>query len=570
MVSDGELRFPDAPRAELDRALAQLVDVAQNVLSTQGRLRALLRANQAVMQQLELPVVLQRIVDVAVELVDAQYGALGVIARQGGLEQFIYVGMTPHDEEVIGHLPEGHGLLGALIDDPRPIRLRHMTDDPRSTGFPPGHPPMESFLGVPVLVGDRVYGNLYLTQQRQGQFSADDEEIITALATTAGFAIQNARLFAEAQRRQDWTTASGEITSALLASDDSNPIDLLVSRVLTLSGAGLVCVVVPADGPSHMLVSAVKGEGENELRGIEFPLAGSVAARVMEGRQPRILEDDSTKDVVPNSGSLLGPTMAVPLIASGRVLGVLIVSRRPGSIPFLDTDLEVAADFAGRASVAMELAAARADRQRMLLLEDRGRIARDLHDHVIQRLFATGLELQGVANIASRTDVAAKVVASVHGIDGAIAQIRSAIFALSGEGSEGRDAIRHRIIDVVNELASALPRTPRLEFSGPVDLVVTDGLAEDVLAVTREALTNIVKHAKAENVSVTLAVGDECVDLTVIDDGVGTGETRRRSGLANIEARARARSGSCAFVSRPGRTEVTWSVPIPDDELDKD
>ncbi|HAM25798.1 MAG TPA: hypothetical protein DCP11_03615, partial [Microbacteriaceae bacterium] len=203
MTSDDDsLTFPDEPRAELDRALSELVARAQEVLTTQGRLRALLRANQAVVEQLDLPVVLRRIVESAVGLVGAQYGALGVIAPQGGLEQFINVGMTPDEVTAIGHLPEGHGLLGALIDNPRPIRLQHLSEDPRAAGFPAEHPAMDSFLGVPVRVRDEVYGNLYLTNQSSGGFSKEDEELVTALAATAGFAIDNARLFAETRRRQ--------------------------------------------------------------------------------------------------------------------------------------------------------------------------------------------------------------------------------------------------------------------------------------------------------------------------------------------------------------------------------
>jgi signal transduction histidine kinase len=568
MDNDAGLEFPDAPRAELDRVLTELVEVARGVLATQGRLRALLRANQAVVEQLDLPVVLKRIVDAAVELVDAKYGALGVIAPHGGLEQFIYVGMTPHDEELIGHLPEGRGLLGAVIDDSRPIRLRHITDDPRSSGFPEGHPPMESFLGVPVRVRDKVFGNLYLTEQRSGQFSADDEQLVTALAETAGFAIENARLFAETSRRQAWTTASAEITAALLASEDSNPVELLVSRVLALAAADLVCVLVATDDPTQMIVSAVKGDGERELQNLTLSLEDSPAGSVIHSRQPRILEEDSVKRLFPASRNALGPAMAVPLIASGRILGVMIVSRRPGSLAFLDQDLEIAADFAGRATVAMELSATRADRQRMLLMEDRGRIARDLHDNVIQQLFATGLDLQSVAGSIHPAPAAERVADAVGKIDAAISQIRTAIFALGNRKADERDTIRHRIIDVVNELGSGLAETPRLDFSGPVDLVVTGDLAHDVLAVAREALTNVVKHATATGVSLRLAAGDGMVSLVVTDNGIGVTSPRRRSGLVNLETRAAARSGSCELASEPGRTVLRWSVPIPDDEED--
>jgi signal transduction histidine kinase len=556
------LSFPDAPRAELDRVLGELVDLAGGVLETQGRLRALLRANHAVVQQLELPIVLRRIVDVAVELVGAQYGALGVIAPYGGLEQFIHVGMSPHDVEVIGHLPEGHGLLGAVIDDPRPIRLRHLADDPRSSGFPDGHPSMDSFLGVPVRVRDKVFGNLYLTNQRSGAFTADDEQLVASLAETAGFAIDNARLFAESKRRQAWTTAASEITAALLASDDSRPLALLASRMLTLAEANLVYVVLPTDDPGEFVIDTVRGEGDENMEGVRFPLAGSIAASVIEARQPRLLNEDAVNEAVPIPGAPSGPTIAVPLVAAGRILGALIVSRLPESAPFVSADLEIAADFAGRASVAMELANARADRQRMLLLEDHNRIARDLHDHVIQQLFATGLELQNVISALPPGPVAASVNTAVSNLDTAISQIRTAIFSLAN-GSGGReDTVRHHIIDVVDELGAALPHTPSLVFSGPVDLMIDGDLAHDVIAVVRESLTNAVKHSKAQHVTVSLSVGAGQVQVDVTDDGVGITHWGRRSGLANLEARASKRAGQFSASSDTGETRIQWCVPL--------
>lgn len=563
MEESDALTFPDAPRAELDRVLSELVDRARGVLTTQGRLRALLRANQAVVQQLDLPVVLRRIVEVAVELVGAQYGALGVIAADGGLEQFIHVGMSAHDVEAIGHLPEGHGLLGAVIDDPRPIRLRHITDDPRSSGFPPGHPAMDSFLGVPVRVRDEVFGNLYLSNQSGGEFSADDEELVLALASTAGFAIENARLFAETKRRQAWAVASGEITAALLSVEAADPLAVLASRVLSLSDASLVCVVRPADDPTLLVVETAVGQGEDDVRGRTFAVEGSISGSVIEAGQPRILGEARPPQMFGATDLSLGPTMAVPLVSAGRVRGVLIVSRREGAARFAGTDLEIAGDLAGRAAVAMELADARADQQRMLLLEDRGRIARDLHDHVIQQLYGTGLELQAVTGMVPRGRAAETVEAAIENIDEAIAQIRTAIFALGSSPSRRREAIRHRILDVVNEIGGALPSTPRMSFSGPVDLLIDDDLAHDVLAVVREALTNVVKHARAQHVSLSVVANGREVVLEVTDDGIGLPqEGIGRSGLRNLETRASKRSGSFTAASHDGQTVVRWSVPI--------
>jgi len=561
MEQNGFLSFPDSPRDGLDRVLGELVELANDVLTTQGRLRALLRANQLVVQQLELPIVLQRIVEVAVELVGAQYGALGVIAPHGGLEQFIHTGMPPDTLERIGHLPEGLGLLGALIDDPHPIRLRHLDGDPRSAGFPPGHPPMDSFLGVPVRVRDEVYGILYLTNRSLGGFTPEDEELVIALAATAGFAIDNARLFAETKRRQAWSAASAEITAALLSDESGDSIALLATRVLTLSEAALVCVMVSTSDPDHLIVGTARGQDADRWEGARVPVAGSIAGRVMVGRQPRLVEEgDETVSVV-HENYRFGPTMAVPLLASGRSLGVLTVTRRLGDHPFSEADLGMVADFAGQASVAMELATARADRQLILILEDRSRIARDLHDHVIQQLFATGLELQSVVGTLPPGVGAERIDTAISNLDKSISQIRTAIFALSGTRGHRPDTIRHRLIDVVNEVSIALVEMPRLSFSGPVDLVITGSLSDDVVAVVREALSNVARHAVADHVTVSVQVLDGFVGVEVTDDGIGITDPEHRSGLANMRERAIMRGGSFTIESDEGHTVASWSAP---------
>ena len=247
------------PGSDLDRALHELMERAGEVMRAQDRLKALLRATQAVVEQLELRVVLERIVEAAVELVDARYGALGVIAEHGGLEAFIHVGMPPEQVAAIGHLPEGRGVLGALIDDAHPIRLEHITDDPRSVGFPAGHPPMNGFLGVPVRVRDEVYGNLYLTEPRSGEFTQDDEELVAALAGTAGFAIANARLYDETLLRQQWTASSAQIASALLDSDSSTAIPLLADELAARSTADRICILLPGTEPLTLHVVEARG-----------------------------------------------------------------------------------------------------------------------------------------------------------------------------------------------------------------------------------------------------------------------------------------------------------------------
>ncbi|MCU1479402.1 MAG: hypothetical protein JWQ19_188 [Subtercola sp.] len=563
MTGDEFLSFPDAQRGELDQAITDLVDKARDVLSTQGRLRALLRANQAVVEQLDLPVVLERIVAAAVELVGAQYGALGVLSPHGGLEQFINVGMTAEDIHAIGHLPEGHGLLGALIDDPRPIRLEQLSDDARSSGFPAGHPPMGSFLGVPVRVRSEVYGNLYLSNQSSGKFSAEDEQLVTALAATAGVAIENARLYAETRRRQRWSAASAEITSALLSSEDTDLITLVASRVLPLAEADLVFVLVQGDQPETLIFDTVAGTESKVCTGQTLSISASPLGAVLEGGQPRLF-NAAELELEISTDLRAGPTMVIPLFTDGLATGLLIVIRSADKLPFISSDLELAADFAGQASLAMELARARADRQRTVLLEDRARIARDLHDHVIQQIFATGLELQSVASgLRSRSNVD-RIIQSVANLDSSIAQIRTIIFALSGRPANTDQTMRHRMLDLINELGAGFADTPQITFAGPVDLIVTDELADDVVAVCREALTNIAKHASATNSSIKLHVlGDE-VEVIVSDDGIGIPADGRQSGLSNLHKRATDRGGSFTVTSVPGATTLCWRVPLPD------
>ena len=529
---------------------------------SQARLQSLLKANQAVAEHLELATVLRRIVETAVELVDAEYGALGVLSPDGRLEQLVQVGMSEAEVAAVGHLPLGLGLVGALLDDQRPIRLRHLADDPRSVGVPAGHPAMDSFLGVPIQVRGTTYGNLYLTNQASGRFSEEDEELVTALAATAGFAIDHARLFAETQRRQAWAVASAEVTAALVSSEPGDPLGLLASRTLTLSDADLVCVVRRTDDPERLVIETARGDGEETLEGTAFPAAGSVSESVIEGGQPRLVGVVDAAELPLTPARKAGPTMAIPLVESGRTQGALVVSRASGRGHFAAVDVEMAADFAGRVSVALRLARARDDQQRMLLLEDRGRIARDLHDNVIQQLFATGLDLQSVAGAQPTGALAERLNKSVDALDTAITQIRAAIFALSNQRNSERPTVRHRIIDVVNELVHALPRTPQLEFTGPVDLVVTGELADDVVAVVREALTNVVKHAAAQRVSVVLTVADGHVTVEVVDDGIGFAGADHRSGLGNLDERARLHGGTFSVDSDAGQTRLRWDVRL--------
>ncbi|MDQ1607608.1 MAG: hypothetical protein QOE16_340, partial [Microbacteriaceae bacterium] len=517
---------------------------------------------QAVVSHLDLTVVLRTIVEAAVELVGAQYGALGVIAPNGSLEQFIHVGMPPRQVDDIGHLPEGHGLLGALVDDPQPIRIDRISDDSRSVGFPTGHPEMDSFLGVPIRVRDSVYGNLYLTNHADGAFTREDEQLAVAFAATAGFAIDNARLFAETEARRAWSAAAAEVTSALLSGESADALTELVESVERLSAASFVGVLTPEQDGAAVLVQVARGEGAIELDGHVRPLSGDFLAGAIESGKPR-LADGLDGETLSIDGHDWGSALVVPLQVNQETRALLVVLRAAGAPAFNSFDLERIADISGQAGIVMELAAARADRQRMLLMEDRARIARDLHDHVIQQLFATGLELQSIQTTLGPGGVADRLDANVGAIDAAIAQIRTVIFALSRQ-TAGAVTVRHRILDLADEVAPVLAHPATVAFSGPVDLVVNEALADDVIAVVREGLTNVARHAQAEHTAVNLEVADSLVTLTIKDDGIGLGGNARRSGLKNGADRATQHGGELSIDSDGTGTLLTWSVPIPD------
>ena len=527
---------------------------------TQSRLRGLLKASRVIADKLDLPIVLRTIIEAAIELVGAKYGAIGVIGPDGMLEQFIHVGMPDDIVARIGHLPEGRGLLGALIEEQEPIRLERVGDDARSVGFPVGHPPMDSFLGVPVRVRDEVFGNLYLTEREGGPFTAEDQELIVALAATAGVAIDHARLYDESVRRQRWAAASAEVTAVLLSDQAEDSLAVLVDKVAQLADADLVGVAVP-DTATTLRVDIARGALAAELPATAFDAAGTLAGRARESRQPVLSDSGGT---VPHDVLTVGPTMAVPLSPSDEPTGVLTVSRAVGRPRFTNADLDMAADFAAQASLALRMAAGRADRARLAVLEDRGRIARDLHDHVIQRLFGAGLALQAIAGSTDATS-GALITAQVESLDAAIAQIRTAIFTMTTQSSAGSPSVRHRIIDLVAELSGMFSDVPSLTFAGPIDLMIGPDLLDDLVAVVREGLSNVARHAEAARVTVVVSVANGSVRVEITDDGVGIdpGSVVSSSGTSNLAQRALARGGAFELsASQPTGTMLEWIAPI--------
>ena len=560
-----ELTFPDLPRLELDQLLAQLVDRAQEVMTTQGRLRGLLRATQAVTGGLSLPVLLYRIADAARELVGARYAALGVLAQDGGLAEFVHVGMDDRQAARIGQLPGGKGLLGALIEDPQPIRLARITDDSRSCGFPPNHPPMTSFLGVPIRIRDEVFGNLYLAESGRGEFTAEDEELIKALAATAATVIDNARLYEAARERGEWLQASASIARRLLSADldEIEALRLIAEHSREVAHADLVTVLLPDDRDTLRVEVAV-GAAADGVSGLRMSREGSLSGRVFTtGRALRMVAPDERADLhaaVPETLDA-GPVLVVPLVGSHTTHGVLSVVRLRGRAAFTTEDLEMATGFANQASVALELARARADQQRAALLDERERIAADLHDHVIQRLFASGLSLQALAATLRPGGATDRLLATVADLDATISQIRTAIFALQQPPQATPRGLRARLLDVVTDVTPALGFEPALRFSGLIDTLPAT-LTDDLLAVLREALTNAARHAHATSVEVELTATTDRLTLDVRDDGSGIGDATRRSGLANLRHRAERHGGALTVDSGPAGTRLVWIVPF--------
>ena len=555
------------PGLRLDELLTEVSDRLAEISATRDQLHGLLDAVVGIAGGLELPATLRRIVEAATRLVDAEYGALGVIGPDQSLSQFVYTGIDEATRQRIGHLPDGRGILGLLIDEPRPLRLHRIDEHPASYGFPPNHPPMATFLGVPVRVREEVFGNLYLTQKRGGDFTDDDERVVQALAAAAGVAIENARLYGEARRRQRWLEASSEISTALLSGTDPDEVlPLIAARARELAEADCTLLVLPdpVAPDERLVVTVADGADAAELRGLRAPIDGSVAGRVYRSGEGESVPDVSAADVADSlfgDAPAYGPALFVPL-GGPPATGVLVAARRLGAHRVSVEATDVTTAFAGQAAVALRLAEAQRAQRRLAVYADRDRIARDLHDQVIQRLFATGMALESVTRQVGAAPLQAKLHRAVDDLDHTIRDIRATIFSLQN-GGDAPIPLRQRLVAVVEETTADSGLAVDLHVSGPIDTLVPAAVADHFLAALREALSNAVRHAKASLVSVTVLAGEE-LRLEVADDGIGIGGDTRRSGLANLQQRAVELGGRLRTVpGLDGRgTCVHWAVPL--------
>jgi signal transduction histidine kinase len=541
------------PDAERDRSTA--------------RLESLVAANRAIVAELSLDTLLRLIAETAREVLGAQYAALALIRPDGEVEQVIYSGVDEATLAALHELAQDSGPLSHLLTRPPsgPARLRPLAEEVPLTQMPSTQPLVRSLLAVAVRTSTHVYGNLYLGNRvGAAEFIEEDKDLVVALAATAGIAIENARLYEESHRRQQWLHASAEISQRLLSGGDSATVALrsIAEFVQQLAPADTVSLVVSVAGEPDLLeVAVAAGQGAEQLQGMRYHIHHSVAWQAMQSRHGLVLADADRREGIYLHVREVIPArqvMAIPLQGEAAVHGAIVVVRT-NSVPFSESDLEMAEDFANQATLALELAEARQDRHRLALLEDRARIARDLHDHVVQKLFAVGLTLQGVARSIPDPALRERLSGTIAEIDDTIRSIRTAIFQLQ-EPRSPRTSARSRVRSVLADLTPTLGFGPIAQFEGPVDTMVDEALAAEVEAVLRASLGDIAAHAGARAVTVNLRTDGSSLRTTVTDDGAGSSQAG--SCLAELRRRAERRGGQLELERTADGGLLRWTVPV--------
>lgn len=549
----------------LRELLTEVQDRVEQIIEGRDRLDGLVEAMLTVTSGLELDQTLRTIVHTAIELIDARYGAIGVRGTDHELVEFVYEGIDEETRCKIGPLPQGRGVLGVLIDEPKPIRLENIRTHPASVGFPEHHPPMRTFLGVPVRIRDEVFGNLYLTEKASGQpFSEDDEVLAQALAAAAGIAIDNARLYHQSQRRQAWIEATRDIATALLSGTEPAEVFRLIAdqaRALTDADVAVVAVPEEDDAPSNEVtelqiidvVGDARSAGALQIPVIDGPVGDAFRQRIPSRCDAAGLPDDIAQG--------MAHALVLPLRTTGTVIGILVLLRSTARQPLTDDQLDTMSAFADQAALAWQLAASQRQMRELDILADRDRIARDLHDHVIQRLFAVGLTLQGAVPRARSSDVQQRISACVDDLQDVITEIRTAIFDLHGS-SAGTTRLRQRLDAAVGAFSSNELHTT-VRYDGPLSVIEPD-LADHAEAVVREAVSNAVRHGNASAISVTVTV-DNDLRIEVVDNGTGLqGDGITESGLANLRRRARDSGGDMTVEPAvQSGTILRWWAPLP-------
>jgi signal transduction histidine kinase len=530
----------------------------------------LLESALVLASDLSLRGVLQRIIELAAKLTNARYGALGVLGPDGRLLDFITTGVSPEERQAIGPLPVGKGILGVLITEARPFRLRSISSDPRHVGFPRNHPPMESFLGAPLKARGKIFGNIYLTEKQGApEFDAEDEASVLVLATQAGVAIENARLYEDARRRGQWLDAVREISSSILAGAEIDSVlQTIARRARELVDAATATIVTPAgDGGSDALrIKVADGAHAAELVGLPVPTQGSVSGDVIRSGQPAVLADASKSDrTYPPMIALgnMGPMVLVPLVLRGRPFGTLTVANPVGGAAFDEEAVRLVETFADQASVALEYGRAQRELSRLSVLDERERIGRELHDGVIQSLFSVGMGLQATAARSHDPEVESRVEAAVAEIDRAIRDLRNYIFGLR-PGILADRQLEQALQDLAREFQEKSGVTTVTDIDAGVAAELAPRAA-DLVQVTREALSNVGRHAQATTCRVSLHRDGELAVLEIDDDGQGFDASIPQTGhgLRNLKDRGTAIGGRVTIESKAGEgTTVRIAIPI--------
>ncbi|MBX9638829.1 MAG: GAF domain-containing sensor histidine kinase [Mycobacteriaceae bacterium] len=549
----------------LRELLAEVQDRVEQIVEGRDRLDGLLEAMLVVTSGLELNETLRTIVHSATNLVDARYGALEVHDGEQRVMNFVHEGIDEDTVRRIGPLPQGKGIIGLFIDEPKALRLDDLSKHPASVGFPEHHPPMRTFLGVPIQVRGESFGTLYLTDKTNGQpFSDDDEVLVQALAAAAGIAIANAGLYQQAKERQSWIEATRDIATELLSGTEPATVyHLLAEEALKLTSAEAALVAVPLDEDvahvdvEELMVIETLGAAVENVAGLTIRVDGTAVGEVFVTGMPRQIERLDAGDL--DGLAEVGPALLLPLRATGTVAGVVVVLGNEGLGFFSNDQLEMMAAFADQAALALQLATSQRQMRELDVLTDRDRIARDLHDHVIQRLFAVGLSLQAAVPRTREPEVQQRLSGAIDDLQGVIQDIRTTIFDLHG-ASQGITRLRQRIDAAAGQFADSGLRTS-VQYIGPLS-VVDSVLADHAEAVVREAVSNAVRHAQATALTVRVRVDDDlCIEVG--DDGRGMPEEITGSGLTNLRRRAEDAGGEFAIETTTwAGTLLRWSAPL--------
>jgi signal transduction histidine kinase len=538
------------------------------LLAARDQTEELLRVVVEIGSDLDLDATLHRVISAAMTVTGARYGALGVHGADGTLVSFLHDGIDDETVRRIGHLPAGEGVLGLLLDRPETLRCDDLTAHPAAVGFPEHHPRMRAFLGVPIRVRGEVFGSLYLTDDRPAkQFTDSDEIAARALASAAGVAIDNAKLFERVCASAKWTEASREITTALLSGEPHvNPLQLIAERARELIEAEQAIVLVASDDevPSEhidtLVISTAVGLHSADVLGQTVPIEGSTTGSVYLSGTP-VITDSFRHPIQAFTDVGQRPAIVMPLSAGDAVIGVMAVARNAHQQPFGHSHLELMSDFADHAAMALTLAASREQAREVSILADRERIAHDLHDHVIQKLFAAGMDLQGSIARARSPELEARLSRTVDDLQTTINDIRSTIFKLQPPAGH-TGGFQQRMQRAVRDLTENRDIATSLYISGPMSVVGSD-LAEQAEAVVIEAVSNTVRHSGASSLIVEIAVDDH-LTIQIVDDGCGIpADNKRRSGLVNLQRRAEQVGGRCRITSPPASgTRVHWTAPL--------